>query len=153
MRPSIKHCRKRFIAVVMLIVWIFTLGAGLANACLLDELQSGPAPLAHDGRFASLAMTQMAMAADRDDRHTPTHDGDDDRRPHQLHCQPIQAHAHAPASRLSTEKSFDQHTTVASITRWANPVHATDRLPPVRLRASPIAAQLPLFIRFRRLIP
>jgi hypothetical protein len=153
MRPSIHHSNLRVVAVAMLLVWIFTIGAGLANACLLDDLRPGPAPRDHEGRSASTAIMREAVEADRNDLRRPAHDDDDHSRSHQLHCQPLRAIERTPLSGHSADKSFDQDIIVASIAHGPHAVLPTVRRSSAWRRYGPDATDLPLFILFRRLIP
>ena len=57
MKPMLSHRRTRFTAMVMLLVWLLTLGAGIANACLLhdDHATTGDArsPVAQESQAAT----------------------------------------------------------------------------------------------------
>lgn len=150
MNLSSRLVDKRIIAFVMLFVWVLTLGAGLANACLIDGLKSEPLD-PHSG-WTSASMAAMD-AADVDNGHTPNQDGDDAARIHMVHCQPMQAAELATASRSTAEKSSDLDSIVATISYGNRPVRSTDGRHSARQPLAPVFAELPLFIRFRRLIP
>ncbi len=151
MRFSSRLVDKRIIAFVMLFVWVLTLGAGLANACLVDGLKSEPVD--HHSGWTSTAIVPSAFAADADNGHTRTQDGDDAARIHMVHCQPMQAAELATPSRLTAERSSDLDSIVATITYGNRPARSTEGRFSARQHLAPIFAELPLFIRFRRLMP
>lgn len=137
----------------MLIVWTVTLGAGLANACMPEEVGSRAAPFGHRAGAALIAMVPVSMAVDGNNLHALQAESSDHARSHQVHCQPFQARTHARVSSHPTDKSFDLDAIAATITQWAKTGRPIDRRHSARLRSAPVFAQLPLFIRFRRLVP
>lgn len=151
MRPSIGHRNKRFIALMMLVAWMFTVGVGLANACIPNGSQS--VPLAHHATAASPAALAAQTTADGDHLYALGDDGEEHARSHQLHCQPVQAPERSRANRPTPEKSFDLDAIVAYTTRLAEPVPSAGHRPAKLRLSDPVVASLPLFIRFRRLIP
>lgn len=153
MTPFTSRCSKRFIAVVMLLVWMFTLGANLANACMWERAGSEPAPYENPAVAASVSLQPVAMVSNGNDRHAPKQDSDEHALSHQVHCQQSQVPEHPPMPRQPIGFSFDLDAIVATHAHWAQPVQPTDWRPALRLRAGTIGADLPLFIRFRRLIP
>lgn len=153
MRSFISHRNKRFIAVVMLVVWMFTLGANLANACMWERAGSEPAPYENPAGAASVSLHPVVMASNGIAQHALQQDGDEHALSHQVHCLPLQAPEHPLMPRQPIGFSFDLDGIVATHVHWAKPVQPTDWRSPARLRAGTVGADLPLFIRFRRLIP
>ncbi len=153
MNSCASHHDKRFIALVMLLVWIFMLGANVAHACLMDGFESSLAAPQHHAGSAPTAMPTHAMAAEASERHAPASDDEDHARSHLVHCQAMQAPESVRVSWQPMDKSFDLDAVVATVAPWPRPARPDDRLSTPRLRSDPIYADLPLFIRFRRLTP
>ncbi len=139
----------------MLLVWIFTLGAGVANACLGEVAgpRTGPLPHAHHAGAHTAPMLSMAMSADGDFASGSDSDRESAAWSHRVHCQPLQIseRAHPGRPQLDRQPDFDflaavviqpQLVAASGVRRFA-----------ARLYPGPVSARLPLFIRFRRLIP
>ncbi len=156
MKPLPNRPGTRFAAVVMLMVWLFTLGAGIANACQLhqDHVLGGRNGVgtAHDKRPAGFGAdaplaepsASVALAAIR-----VAGDGD------QL-VQTITCRASCVAGQMALPKqhaavSADPHTD-AVLAATGGPVSVRASPMPQRMRRSHAAPlELPVFIRFLRL--
>ncbi len=154
MRSAISHCNKRAIALVMLLVWIFTVGAGLVNACVPDHIRPATAPFDHMGDTSVNVMASLNLHTAGPVLQGQGHGGHDHAGFHQLHCQPVGPLASASAIGQPIKKSLLLGAAVATVVHWFVPVRvAAARLPSARPPAGPTAVAIPLFIRFRRLIP
>ncbi len=153
MRSSASSFDKRVIALLMLFVWLFTVGAGFANACTPDGTGSGPARF--DTRYGAASDPTQAAArmAARKAGHAPGHGNTGDARHHQVHCQPLQPLTQARAITPGLQKSVDLDAIVAIVLYVARHRLSDERRASARWRLAPVASQLPLFIQFRRLIP
>lgn len=152
-RTSISHGNKRFIAVVMLLVWTLAIGAGFASACVLDEAGSTSATREHHADTTSVVMVPVLLTADGNHLHAPGQGGDNHVGLHQVRCQPYQAPVRANSPGPLAEKSLDLDAVAATFTHWTKPVHLINLRFSVRQPPDYAVAKLPLFIRFRRLIP
>ncbi len=143
--------RTRFTAAVMLFVWLLTLGAGIANACLLheDDAQAGQAgiaavPGARESGAGNhpLGSAQAVAAAD-------TADGD--QLVHSATCRALCVAGQTAVPKQKAPARADQHTdAVPVMVRGPVDVLADPRPGPMRL-ADASRPELPVFIRFLRL--
>jgi hypothetical protein len=68
--------RLRRFAAHVLLVWLFALGTGIANACVVQlHLQQAGHPVAHDHQHGALAAGQDQNADARANVQSPCHDG------------------------------------------------------------------------------
>jgi hypothetical protein len=47
MKIAFSHCHTRYTAIVVLFVWLMTLGVGIANACLVSDAHGHPGSTQH----------------------------------------------------------------------------------------------------------
>ncbi len=143
--------RTRFTAAVMLFVWLLTLGAGIANACLLheDDAQAGQAgiaavPGARESGAGNhpLGSAQAVAAAD-------TADGD--QLVHSATCRALCVAGQTAVPKQKAAACADQQTDAIPVSTCG----------PVNVLAAPMPRlwrvayawrpELPVFIRFLRL--
>lgn len=137
----------------MLFVWTFTLGSGVANDCLMVEAGSGPLQREHHSAAGTVSTLSMALAVDAVSANVPMSDGGVDGWMHRVHCQPLQATERSRPPRQQVDKLFDLDAVASAVVNWPALAVSTDHRFSSRLHPVPVAASLPLFIRFRRLIP
>ena len=153
MNSMSSRARTRFTVAVMLLVWLLTLGAGVANACLLheDHAQAGQAGIA-----AVSGARESGARVDRlDAEHTlavavmGTADGD--QWAHTITCRALCVAGQTAVPKQKAAGCADQHAD-AVLVATCGPVHALADPTPGRMRfAAAPRPEPPVFIRFLRL--
>ena len=156
MKPMPSRRSTRFTAVVMLFVWLLTMGAGIANACQLhqDHVMGGrigvgsagdkrpagvgaDAPLAAQSAHAALATIRVA--------------GDGDQWAHTITCRALCVAGQTAPPKQKAAGCADQHADVVLVAT-CGPVNALADPTPGRMRfADAPRPEPPVFIRFLRL--
>lgn len=151
MKFRVRDPGQRVIAAVMLFVWFFTLATGIASACVLGEIGSGAMPGMHHGSTSPRSMAMM-MASDGDGLHVSASDDEDQQwaPPGPLPTGPATERMRLP--RPHVDQLIDLDPMTAAISHWPRAVLSIAHIPAL-LSPGRISTDLPLFIRFRRLIP
>lgn len=137
----------------MLLVWMFMIGPGFESACMLGASGWASATGEHHADVTSVVRVPVVLTADGNHLHAPSQGGGNHAGLHQLHCQPYQVPARAQGPGTLAEKSLDLGAVMATATHGAKPMQTIDPQPSLRQTPDYAVAKLPLFIRFRRLIP
>ena len=147
------HARTRFTAAVMLFVWLLTLGAGIANACLLheDHAQAGQAGIA--------AVPGARESGARDDRHgsgqalaaavVDTPDGD--LWVHTITCRALCVAGQTAVPRQKAAACAEQHADAVPVAACGPVGVLADPIPRRMHFADAPRPEPPVFIRFLRL--
>ena len=151
MNPMPNRPRTRFTAAVMLFVWLLTLGAGIANACLLheDHAQAGQAgiaavPGARESGAGNhpLGSAQAVAAAD-------TADGD--QLEHSATCRALCVAGQTAVPKQKAAACANQQTDAVPVST-CGPVNVLAAAMPRLWRVADASRpELPVFIRFLRL--
>lgn len=153
MKSTIGTRDKQRTALVLLVVWMLTLGASLASACMPEATGTGRPSTDHHGAAAPQPAQVSSWPTGATEPQAPSGHRDAHAGFHLVHCQPLQAPGRAQLFWPPDERSFDVDGIVASVPHGTRPVASGDRPALAQLRADPVLAQLPLFIRFRRMTP
>lgn len=65
MKSFFNHHRTRCTAIVMVFVWIMTLSIGIANACVLDPIQSRRSTVAHAAEVSHKDADEHTVSPDK----------------------------------------------------------------------------------------
>ena len=139
--------------MAMLFVWLFLLSANVANACLIEMTPSEAMP--HERHHRSPVSAPSGLTAAAAD-HEPTalvRDGHEDVRTHPVHCQSAQAFTHELAPWTSPGNAVDRDAVMVATARPSVPMAPAGQLGTLWQVGDPVAQVVPLFIRFRRLLP
>ena len=156
MKPLPNRPGTRFAAVLMLMVWLFTLGAGIANACQLhqDHVLGGRNGVgtAHDKRpagfgadaplaepSASVALVAIRVA------------GDGDQMVHSATCRALCVAGQTAVPKQTAAAGANQQTDAVPVST-CGPVNVLAAAMPRLWRVADASRpELPVFIRFLRL--
>lgn len=154
MRLSSKRRDTRFIAVVMLSLWMFVLGSGIAQACLSDTghrdgtlhqyRTAAPSDPAIAGAVVQHDLAGKAAHAAHAAWVGCSHSDASD-------CAAVTALAPAQATGPSVGKLADPEFDVAVATVWQAFAVAVERRPASRRHRNPEPETLPVYLRFLRL--
>lgn len=153
MHASNRSFDKRLLATVMLFVWLFVVGANLANACLVEGMSTQTVPHERHDRSPMSAMFGMSEASQGHGPIAPVHGGDEHAPTHLVHCQAAQAIAHVPTPWKSPANAIERDAMPAATAHGSMPMVQTGHPGFVWRGADPAVPAVPLFIRFRRLRP
>ena len=135
----------------MLFVWLLTVGAGIANACLLHE-DHAPA-----GQAGIAAVTGARESGARDDRHEPAQvvaaavAAVGDQLVHNATCRALCVAGQTAVPKQKAAAGADQHTDAMPV-MVCGPVDVLADPGPRLVRLADAAPpELPVFIRFLRL--
>lgn len=154
----IKHPAKRrntrFIAVVVLFLWMIALGSGVANACLSGDAHRDAASYEHRPVPPSLAAISGSMVQDNLGEQVvhAAHGACADSAPsHATDCDVVTAYAPAPSAGQLVGNLADPEFEAAVVTDWQAFAAPGDRSSASHRHRGPDSEALPVYLRFLRL--
>ncbi len=154
MRHPGKRRNTRLIAVVMLLLWMFVLGSGIAHACLSDAGHRDGA--LHRHRTAAPSDPAIAGAVAQHDHagkaaHAAHAAWTDCSHSDVTACAAVTELAPAPTTGRSVGKLADPEFDAAVATVWQAFAVAVERRPAAHRHRKPDPGTLPVYLRFLRL--
>lgn len=153
MRHPGKRRNTRLIAVVMLLLWMFVLGSGIAHACLSDAGHRGAAVQAHQTGVPSVpAITGAVVQGDHAGQmaHSAFGDRADCSHVHATDCDAVTAVAPAPSTGQPLGK-LDHPGLDGAAIDWLAFAVPVERKRTSHRHRSPDSDSLPVYLRFLRL--
>lgn len=153
MHAFIRQVDRRLIAMAMLFVWLFLFGSNVVNACLVELTPSQT--MSHERHHRLPALAPSSLTAD-DQGHELTawiYDGHEDVRTYPVHCLSAQTFMHVLAPWTSPNNTVERDVVMVTAAYPSIPLVSSGQQLTVRQVADPVAQAVPLFIRFRRLLP